>query len=307
MVSKNNKSVNFTIRITKKLRKISSWFLCSVWLIIFISCRSVPGGLHEQTQFIPLESGASVYIIADVKRVQNILDILPLEWLDNSQTRQMVDRTNFAAAALYPQESGRLFQLVSWGRYPSFQAGFVFTFSKYWKKYRSEAGRSFWFSNGLSLALNSRQAFVAASANKEPLDPFVFSSHRLGTEIPYGFNTFSRGAILSCWIGDSAGLVSRIINESGIPIRFPVQQLFINLFSVNDQYEAVIRFQFENASQARGMIAILNLAGGFTSDDPLAALLFANSPVQNGQNIDVKTPPLDEAQLSLLLRMFLLY
>jgi hypothetical protein len=98
-----------------------------------------------------------------------------------------------------------------------------------------------------------------------------------------------------------------VLNQAGIPVRFPVQNLFFNLFPVaNNRYEAVIRLQFENASQARGMAAILGLAGGFTSDDPnmmIAALFLANSPVQNGRNVDIKTAVLTEMEITQLLKI----
>ena len=223
----------------------------------------------------------------------------------------MLDRTNFFTAALFPAESGRRFQLAAWGNYPRSQAGMAFSFDRGWQNRRSASGSSYWYSsaNKLSIAITSKQAFVAASVTNEPADPFAVP----GAEIPQGFNSFRQGSQglpgspLSCWMANPGPAIARIMNNAGLPLRFPVQQLFINLYNMEEQqYEALIRFQFENASQARGMASILNLAGSFISDTRIAMLL-ANPPVHNGANLDIRTARLNERELSLLLQMFSLY
>lgn len=304
MVCKNNKSTMIFLKV---------FVLCSLF---FFSCQTTPkffDSFTEDANTIPLDTGAQVYIFANAKEARPILELLPIEELNNKHAIQILDRTAFVMAALFPQNSERRMQIAAWGNYPSSRAGMAFTFSRSWKKHRSQTGNSFWYSraNALSLALNSRQAFVVQtrindSLNDQLIDPFAVPP---GKQTPEGFNSFRQGAVLSCWLENPAPLLSRALNQAGIPIRFPVQQLFINLNTVasgqSQQYAAVFRLQFENASQARGMSAILNLAGDFSADDTISSLFLANPPVLNDRNIDIKTAPLTEKELSLLLEMFL--
>ncbi|MCL2411641.1 MAG: hypothetical protein FWC97_08365 [Treponema sp.] len=274
---------------------------------LFISCQSVPraSDVLDEIQVLPLADGASLYIFANVQEARAIIDLLPIEELGGNQTRQMLDNTTFAVAALFPPESGQRFQIVIWGNYPNFRAETGLRFSRSWRRHRSVTGQPYWFSSesGVSIAIGSRQAFVSASANDQPSDPLAG-----GTEIPEGFIDFSRGAPLSSWLVNPGDMLSRSLNEMGVPIRFPVRHLFFNVFPLEeDQYEAVIRFELENVSHARGMAAILNIAGGFVSDDPgtvIAALLFANSPVQNENNVDIRTAPMSGYEIMRLFGMF---
>jgi hypothetical protein len=158
------------------------------------------------------------------------------------------------------------------------------------------------------MSIEQRQVFAFASLKDEPLDPRPLAR---GVEIPKGFNEFRQVrdgfpvSPLSCWLEDPGLLLSRILAD--LPIRFPVQELFLNLYVMEEnQYEAEIRLQFENASQARGMAAILNLARGFAPNNPMSAIFFANPSVQNGNNLDIKTNVLSEAEILNLFNIFFL-
>jgi hypothetical protein len=285
-------------------------------MTFFVSCQSVPripNAFLEDMQILPLDKGAVAYVFANVQEARTILDKFPIEELNDPQAKQMFDRTDQAVAALFPEESGKRFQLVMWGNYPNSRARTAFTFNRSWKRQRSASGQNYWFSasNGLSLSINPRQAFLAASENNEPIDPFV-----TGAEIPEDFNSFRRGVMgftespFSCWLENPSPMLSRSLNEAGIPIRFPVQQLFFNLYTTpSGEYEAVIRLVFNNTSQARGMAGILNLAGNFVSNDPdsvIAAIFLAYPSVYNNRSLDIKTALLSEREVTLLLEMFLL-
>ena len=278
-------------------------------LVLFLSCNTTPkvpdAALMETA--VPLDSGASVYIIADVQQARSILGLLPVEELKNRQAVMMLERTVTAAIALFPQESGRRFQIAAWGNYPSFRAGLAFSLNNDWKKLRSEAGQDYWYSetDGLSIALNARQAFVVSSAYKAPAVPAATS----GVKIPEGFGEFRRGSPISCWLEEPSRLIDKMLNDSGIPIRIPAEKLFIVLFPEKEgQYEAVIRMVFENTAQARGMAAVFSLASNFApdkSDSLLAAIFFAGQPVQNERSLDIKTPSLSEAEITQLFSLFL--
>ena len=291
--------------------------LCAAFIsALLLSCQSAPRAVDamlEKAGLLPLDGGASFYIMADAKQMRPILERLPIEELNNSQTKQMLDRTSYLAAALFPKESGRRFQLAAWGNYPGSQAGLALAASKDWEKRRSRSGGSYWYSrsNRLSLAIGSRQAFAAASLTDEPFDPV---STTAGVEVPEGFAAFRKDAEgnnspFSCWLETPNTAISRIMNDLGVPMRFPVQKLFISLLPAREgKHEAVIRLQFENASHARAMVAVLNMVSGlFPKDTSLLfiSILFANPAVLNGSSVDIKSAALTENEVVNLLGTFL--
>ena len=307
--------LNFTISNcnSRIFPAISASLSLCVILLFLVSCQTVPkipDAFLQEAQFAPLNSGALVYIFADVKNTRSVLELLPIEELNDRRVMQMLDRTDFALAAFFPDESEQHFQLAAWGNYPNSQARFAFGLNKGWKKHRSQAGGSYWYSSNdkLSIALSSRQAFVTSSVNNTRLDPKTSAP---GVRIPEGFNAFRREnqgvshAFLSCWLEQSANTITQMLNDAGVPIRFPVQQLFINLYNADNGagYEAVMRFQLENNSQARGMAALLNLASGFISDDIIIKLFMSNPAIQNGVNLDIKTAVLTAAEITELFNM----
>ena len=276
--------------------------LCAaLWLIIFsISCKSLPQTPESYLEAgtFPLESGALVYILADVNEARSIIDVLPINELNDKQVVQLLNRTNVAMAAIYPEEKERHFHLAAWGNYPKSGAGMALSFNKDWKKQKSVTKQNYWHSaaNKLSVALLSRHVFVVVSLNDSPEDPFIGSA-----KVPDGFAEFSRIAPASLWIEKPGPIFQSLLNNAGVPVRVPVNELFVNMFNpAPEQYEAVIRLQFENAIQARGVAAVLNLAGRFTSNDPdlmIAMLFISNPPVQNGRNLDIKTGLINEEKL----------
>jgi len=344
-MNKNNK--NFTTnkheqtRTKKIYRSKSSWCLCGSWLtllsllplrvtpcilrttpwlillLLILSCQSAPKTVDtffEDANSLPLEAGALLYIFADVKDARPIIDMLPIKELEDRQTRQMLDRTDSFAAAIFPRESRKRFQIAAFGNYPSSQADFALTVNKDWEKRKSQSGGSYWYSQTgrLSLAISSRQAFAASSWNEEPFDPFTTTSR---VEMPEGFAEFrkiaagNQGAPVSCWLEKPAPLIQRFLDDAGIPINLPVQQLFFNIYrQAEDQYDALIRLQFENASVARGASRLLSLASAFIGGNSrllIASLFFANPPVLNGNCIDIRSAALNETEILQLLNSFL--
>jgi hypothetical protein len=284
-------------------KAIILFFICS-----FISCRSTPKQFDAllQDTHIPLDTGASVYILANVKQSRSIINILPIEELQDSQTQQMLSRTNFVAAALFPPESGRRFQLAAWGKYPNSRASMALGANRHWEKQTNSAGRTYWYAQAarLSLAMTSRQAFALSSLVRQPIDP---QAEPPGVQIPEGFNEFAHGVPLACWINNAGPMLSEMMSNAGIPLRFPVQKLYINIYPMpGGEYEALIRMIFANQTQARGAATILNLASGLApADFELASVFLANSPVHSGSNVDIKTERLSESDLQKLLSMIL--
>jgi len=298
---------------SKGMLRLGEGLFLIIPFLLLLSCQSVPKGasafLHD-SNYAPLDSGASVYIFADVTKARSIIELLPFDELNDKQVKQMLDKTGFITAGIFPEETKRHFQLVTWGKYPG-NANMAFSVNKNWKKQRNAVRSTYWYSGAqkLSIAINKKQVFAASWLHDNPMEPF---SAEPGIKIPDGFNSFRRGqgtgAPLSCWINNPGPIISRVMNDAGIPLRFPIQQLYLNLFTLSgEQYEAVIRFQLESALQARGMATILALAGSFAVENILTSIFLANPPVQNENNIDIKTAPLSKNELSLLLEMFSLY
>jgi len=295
----------------KSVKKIKQLLFFSWLIFLFISCQSIPNipnPLTEDISHLPLDKGASAYLLVNVREARPLFDILPVEELKNSQARQMIDRTTFAMAAFFPQESKRRFQIAARGNYPKSVADMMFSLNKDWKKQRYAINSSYWHSgkDKLSIAMTAKQVHIAAWLNDIPADPFAAEP---GMEVPDGFNEFRKGALqdrasVSCWVENPGPFLSRMLDEAGVPIRVPVQQFFINLYNTSDKkYEATARLQFENAIHARGVAAILSLAGVFSTDDPIANLFLSNPSAVNGRNLDIKTAPLSESDILQILKL----
>jgi len=135
---------NIFCRFKKKLRAIGPCLI----LLFFISCRTTqhfPEAFKDDATHAPLETGAVVYIFADVKKARPIIELLPIEELNDKYTKQMLDKTDYIAAALFPEKSGRRFQLAAWGNYPG-NADMAFGMNKEWKKISVSSKRFYWHS-----------------------------------------------------------------------------------------------------------------------------------------------------------------
>jgi len=258
-------------------------------------------------EYVPLDNNGFAYIFTNVKEARPILDILPVPQLKNWQANLVLENTEMAAAALFTSESGRRFQVAGWGNYPSLRARVALFFNTTWKKQRSTAG-TYWSSAAqkMSVVINPKQAFAVAWLD-DHINPVPAS---LGVKMPEGFTQFMRGAALSCWMDSPALILNQILLNEGIPVNLPADQLFLNLNPKGqNQYEVLFRLRFENAAQARTIAGVLALAGAFSANQKslMASLFFANPPVLNGRNIDIRTALLSDKEITLLLQMFLLY
>ena len=296
---------------------------------LWVSCKTAPefpDPVLGESAFFPLEPGALVYVCADVGEARPILDLLPIMGMSEKQSKEMLDRTSSAVAAWYPAASGRRFQLAAWGNYPGFRADMAFGADRNWKKQRSAAGLPYWHSarDGLSVALNAKQAFVAASRDDVPAGPF---SAPPGVEVPEDFGSFRRGALIACWFEEPAALVNRIFAAMELPLQLPAERILLSVFpeggpaaapegdgeTAERRYEALVRMRFSTEAQARGVSALFALAGAFLSggmaEGPaaLAAVFFAHPPVQDGRNLHLRTAALTEGEIALLFRLFSLY
>jgi hypothetical protein len=299
------------------------------FLFTFLSCQTAPkiiDAMLDDAKFFPLDPGAPAYIYADVQSVKPFIEF------KDKQLQQMVNQTQHAVAALYLPEYftdvTRHYQLAAWGNYPASKARVAFGASKGWKKNHSDIAKAdYWSSaqNGLSVAMTAERAFVSAATwdtLDTPFDPF---SAAPGTAVPEGFNEFRKSAIIACWFEKPAPFLNRKLGEMGIPLEIPAKQLFFCLFPASKEtakeqsYEAQLRIEVVSAAQARALTNLFAIARGFLmlnegsskakSEGPaaLAAMLFANPPVQNDKYLNIKIGPLNGKDISLLFNMFSVY
>jgi len=275
-----------------------------------VSCHTAPiisDTIFEEMDSVPLDKNAFAYVFTNVKEARPILEILPVKQLKNWQARLIMDNTEMAAAALFLRESGKRFQAVGWGNYPSFRARMALFFNTSWKKQKSSGG-TYWYSTlqKLSVVINPKQVFAIAWHDNY-MNPVPAAG---GVKMPDGFAKFIHGAALSCWLDSPGALLAQILASERISLNIPADQLFLNLYpKEGNQYEALLRLRFENAAQARTIAAILALANNFTvnQESILASIFFANPPVLSGRYVDIKTAVLSESEITSLLQMFLVY
>jgi hypothetical protein len=305
----------------------ASFAVSLLFLSLFFSCATspkIPDPFEEESGFLPLEPGASVYLMVNVPGCRPVLDMVTIQGMNEKQSREILNRTKTAAAAFYPEGTERRFQAVAWGRYPGFRGNLALTAGKDWKKSRSNTGGTYYHSarDGLSVALNASRAFVSGAGPGNHVDPF---SPPPGTESPEGFAEFRRGAVLSLWLTEPALLADRFFDSLGLPLQFPAEQLFVSLFphvregadgdtGEHGMYEALIRIETSGVSQARALLTLISMirlyapeAGGADGAAALAALLFANPPVQDGRNLNLRTAVMDAAEIALLFGLFSVY
>jgi hypothetical protein len=313
-----------------------------LFLFLFLSCTTAPkiaDPLLDESAFLPLEPGASVYLLADVPVCRPILDRLEIREIDKDRYQELLNRTRSVAAALYPEGSARRFQAAAWGNYPKFRGSLALAAGRAWKKNHSETGGPYWYSvrDGLSIALSPTRAFVSGAGPGNKSEPFTRPP---GTGTPEGFAEFRQGAALVLWLDDPAGPVNRFLDALALPLQVPAEMMLVSLFPAGtadsgDQeeaggrnagtppddsktggaaYEALVRIVTPGANQARALLTLINMAKIFTGDaadtgdmGALAALLLANPPVLDGRNLTIKTAPLDAERIALLFRAFSLY
>ena len=290
-------------------------------LFLAISCRTsqhLPDTALLETGYLPLDAGASVYAVIDVPNARPILNHMAFGATNNRQFAQMLDGAHFAAAAAYLPGSGRRFQLYAQGNFPTGGAKMFFGLDKNWKKARSvQSGETYWYSKqvGLSVSLEPQRAFIAAvDSGEPPSDPFAGP----GMKVPDGFDEFGKGSIFSFWMEKPDEIITGKLQEMGLPLEFPAEQVFFCFFPEaegaaadgNPEYAASIRIQFSGEAQARAFSTIMGFAGGFVSRDTaaaeamLASLLFSNPPVQDGRNLNIRTNTMSAREISLLFSLF---
>jgi hypothetical protein len=308
--------------------------LLCLFFLFLLSCRTAPTleAPAPESGFVPFEPGAfAYYMSSDVQQLRPILERINFSIMNDKQVRQILDKTVSAMAAVYMPSAAHdgntpqsRFQLAAWGNYPAGRIKMALGLQKNWKKIRSPtgtpAGTVYWHSakDGISIAVDSRRIFIFTGGGNVSPAPFPAENTAPGISLSAEFIEFCREnkpqgePVLSGWFDNPKEYVNQKLEEMGMPIELPADNIFFNLFATEEQkYEAFIRMQLSTATQARGIVTLFGLARNFISPGAvtdsyslLAAILFSNPPVQSDKNLDIRSGVLSAAELSLLFDLF---
>jgi hypothetical protein len=265
-----------------------------------------------EDDMIPLDAGGFLYVFADIEKIRPIFDVIPVKELKSWQAVLVIDGTEAAAAALFPRDSGRLFQLVGWGNYPSFTARVALFLHKNWKLLHTNKG-SYWFSNAdrLSVRIAPTQIYTVSWRNKH-VNPVPEDE---GTHIPDGFlefrNIYEEDAPLSLWMVTPGTTLALMLARERNRISIPAEMLFLNLYATEDGlYKAVVKMQFRNEEVAEDVAATMSSHNALpmtAAASGLGMLLFSNPPFVNGRNLYFHSENMTEANIASLMSLFIRY
>ncbi|MDR1412055.1 MAG: hypothetical protein LBI91_07605, partial [Spirochaetaceae bacterium] len=273
-------------------------FLCA--LPFLASCATKPPVAEPGAggEFAALDGGGMAYFTVDIPAARPILDLAQFEGIQGGQAAEILDMTDTAAGAVYAAANGedapaglprqgeaapaeRRYLIAARGRYPAGRIGFAFTFSPEWKKFKSPAGKRYWYSarEDLALVLDARSALVSNT------DPYPRS---VAVEIPGAFREFRENAALAGWLHSPSVPLNRFIARFNIPIQIPADLLVFAVYPARGLtetgeekrlYTARVRLETQSPSQARALASMFSLARLFAAGadlPPAIAALLAN-------------------------------
>ena len=280
--------------------------------------QAVDGGAPD---FSVLPLGADIYLCADIALAKPLLDVLTFEGMSGRDAQPILERTDAAAAAFFSGNPSRRFFLAGWGDYPNLKAGFSMSFSRDWKRVKSDTGNRYWYSrsNKVGIALGPSLAYASDG------DPFAPGA---GMDIsPPGFLDFRLPCVLSGWIVEPNEQINRLMDNMGIPLQIPAEDFFFGIIRAPDDgafpgrelWALNFKIRTPSANQARSLVSLFSLARLFMprgeipldaetmSPQEAATLLFANAPVQDGAFLSIRTGVLDSRGIALLFDLFSVY
>jgi len=305
--------------------------------IIFISCASGPkvalpegvDGMDGGREIYMLPTGGRAYIWINTVEARPLLDAFSIGGLSNKDMARILDSTETAVAAVFPEGGERRFFLAATGSFPVFTANLSMTFSKNWKRQKSPSGSKYWYSqsDGIALSLGSNLVLVS---NIDPNADFT-------PEIPPpGFVEFRRDFAFAGWMPNPSGTVDSIIATMGVPLQIPAEDFFFGAShlslmrtSADDGpmdsglWAPVFKIRTPSASHARSLLALFTVArlfiqrglvvqrpewtATFMRPQEAASLIFANLPEQDEDFLTLHMSSIDAASITLLFQMFSIY
>jgi hypothetical protein len=286
--------------------------IVSLVLVILLFFQSFPAMADNSSYYggsIPLDQGAFLYLLTDLKQTRRIIDNLPIRGLASWQAVFVLDSTETAAAGLFNRATGKRFQLVGWGDYPSFTSSIALFLHRNWKWLRAQTG-SYWFSDRDRLSVRIASGQINALAWREARSSPVPVTNRV--EIPEGFNEFRRKsgelAPLSLWMENPYTMLDEMFTRERVRVSIPSDKLFLNLYIMgNNLYRAELRLRFSNEAQAWSISNLLTSNNVFPISEyssVLGPLFFHEPPFVNDRYLDFQTALLTEEDIALLMRMF---
>ncbi|GHV80853.1 hypothetical protein AGMMS49944_26440 [Spirochaetia bacterium] len=267
-------------------------------------------------EFAALAPGAQVYFYADVTRALPILAQVSLRNVNMKQTLGLLEKVDFLSGAVYPKGQTRNMLFHAWRRRGRIPGGGLLALSHQWKKTASSTGAYYWHSSayGLSVSIQKTQVFVSDG------DPFIDGPPITAPEkLAELRQAEGLPELVSGWLENAGIPVNNFLSTLGLPLRIPLERI---LFAIHERagpvnqgslYEASLRIETQNASQARALTSILGLIRGITEgaapgadQDFLGILrpLLANPPEQDGSDLLIRTGPLSAEAIALLLNRF---
>jgi len=266
---------------------------------------------------IPLDKGAFVYAFADTKTMRPIIDIIPISQLKSWQAAQVIDRTELAIAALFTSDTGRFFQAVGFGSYPSVVVNVALAISKNWK-YMFSGKDHYWYSDAdkMSASFNSEEVYVLGWRRTRMKAVY----DEPGVKTPEGFTAFRHSsgepAPLSLWMENNNSILDRMLNGEGITVNLPIERLYLNLYHVENKV-----FKAELMLKTKSLSLPENFAINFSpiekpepkessnseSDSVLKTLFFTKAPIIKDRNVEFPAVILSEEDIASLLKVFMKY
>jgi len=263
--------------------------------------------------FIPLDTGAFVYVFADTKTMRPIIDIVPISQLKSWQAAQVIDRTDIAIAALFTSDTGRFFQVVGFGSYPNLIVNVALAIDKNWK-YLFFGDEHYWYSekDRLSVSLGSEEVYIVQWRRTRMKAMY----EEPGVKMPEGFVAFrhrsGEPAPLSLWLENQNSILNRLLSGEGIAVNLPIERLFLNLYHVeNKVFKAELMLQTGSPLYQEDFVMYyspVETESEFEKPDSvLKTLFFANPPVRRDRNIEFQPVILSEEEIGSLLKVFMKY
>jgi len=278
--------------------------------------------------FIPLDKGAFVYAFADTKTMRPIIDIIPINQLKSWQAAQVIDRTEIAIAALFTSDTGRFFQAVGFGSYPSLVVNVALAISKNWK-YLFSGSEHYWYSDTdkMSASFSSEEVYVLGWRRTRMKAMY----DEPGVKTPEGFIAFRHRsgapAPLSLWMENQNSILDIMLFSEGISVNLPIERLYLNLYHVEAKvFKAELMLQMRSPFFSQSFAinfspiekpkpedpAYLKMGGpepkessDSEPDSVLKTLFFAKTPVLNGRNVEFPSVILSEEDITSLLSIFM--
>lgn len=269
--------------------------------LLFVSCATT--GVRDagafRGGFDGLPADALAYVRLDVKSTRSLLNgVLARNGLNTKAVKEFLDKTDTAAAAVFPLGAERRFLLAADGKnYPVAASSFSFAFSPAWKKIASATGRRYWRNEArrLSLVLSGGSAYISDA------DPFFPGPRAVP---PDSFAPFAASADASVWVRDTS-FIDTALAVADVPITIQATGLFIALFRQTDGWRLALRLEMPSAAQANGLAAVLtmlrtSLRDGAVKLGPEAAtfakLLLSEPPQADGSAIVFQSPHMGDGE-----------